>query len=447
MTQIFLVRHGQSEGNLFRRVQGQTDVELTADGRAQLPYLTKRFAETPLAAVYTSPLRRAEETAAAIVGGWDIPVFADKRLIEMCFGAWEMRPWGEVNLESPELKRAFLHDPDRWHVPGSEAHTAVQKRMLAAMTDIARANDGKTVAVACHGMAIRAFLARILGVPSERIFEDVPLVNNTSVTLLRFENDTFSVLYVNDTTHLPAPPYTPFRENGKAGGPRCYDLRYRPFDPDAGQERYIACYRDAWRGAHGTTEGFDASACWLSAQLHSAEAPGCITEALVENEFAGILTLDERRGRERGIGWATVELEVGLDTFRVVDEEDPRKHQLHTERYTVPASTVEAIRKTKERGCRVIAVGTTSVRSLESAWDDATQAPIPRERASTNLFILPGYEFHVVDALITNFHVPRSTLMMLVSAFSTRDNIMKAYRHAIKHDYRLLSFGDAMFIH
>lgn len=116
MTQIFLVRHGQSEGNLFRRVQGQTDVELTADGRAQLPYLTKRFAETPLAAVYTSPLRRAEETAAAIVGGRDIPVFVDKRLIEMCFGAWEMRPWGEVNLESPELKRAFLHDPDRWSV-------------------------------------------------------------------------------------------------------------------------------------------------------------------------------------------------------------------------------------------------------------------------------------------------------------------------------------------
>ena len=210
MTQIFLVRHGQSEGNLFRRVQGQTDVELTADGKAQLPYLTKRFAETPLAAVYTSPLRRAEETAAAIVGGRDIPVFVDKRLIEMCFGAWEMRPWGEVNLESPELKRAFLHDPDRWHVPGSEAHTAVQKRMLAAMTDIARANDGKTVAVASHGMAIRAFLACILGVPSERIFDGVPLVNNTSVTLLRFENDTFSVLYVNDTT-----PRRRIRPSGK----------------------------------------------------------------------------------------------------------------------------------------------------------------------------------------------------------------------------------------
>lgn len=219
MTQIFLVRHGQSEGNLFRRVQGQTDVELTADGKAQLPYLTKRFAETPLAAVYTSPLRRAEETAAAIVGGRDIPVFADKRLIEMCFGAWEMRPWGEVNLESPELKRAFLHDPDPLACAGQRGAHRGAKAHACRHDGHCPRERRKTVAVACHGMAIRAFLARILGVPSERIFEGVPLVNNTSVTLLRFENDTFSVIYVNDTTHLPAPPYTPFRENGKAGGP------------------------------------------------------------------------------------------------------------------------------------------------------------------------------------------------------------------------------------
>lgn len=303
MTQIFLVRHGQSEGNLFRRVQGQTDVPLTADGRAQLPYLQRRFAEISLAAIYTSPLRRAQETAAAMRGGRDIPVMIEPRLIEMSFGAWEMRPWGEVNLEHPELKEAFLHDPDRWHVEGSETHAAVQERMLAAMTDIARANDGKTVGVACHGMAIRAFLARILGVPSAQISERVPLVDNTSVTLLRFENDAFSLEFVNDTTHLPAPPYTPFREKTPANGQRCYDLRYRPFDLEAGRERYIEAYRDAWRCAHGTTEGFDAAACYLSAQLHNAEAPGCITEALLGDEFAGLLTLDERRGRERGLGW------------------------------------------------------------------------------------------------------------------------------------------------
>ena len=157
------------------------------------------------------------------------------------------------------------------------------------------------------------------------------------------------------------------------------------------------------------------------------------------------------RLRERGIGWATVELEVGLDTFRVVDEDDPEKHHIHTEFYTVPLSTVDAVNAAHAAGGRVIAVGTTSVRSLESAWDTEADggrgALRAREREATSLYILPGYEFHVVDALITNFHVPRSTLMMLVSAFSTRENILAAYQHAIDERYRLLSFGDAMFLH
>lgn len=152
------------------------------------------------------------------------------------------------------------------------------------------------------------------------------------------------------------------------------------------------------------------------------------------------------RLRKQGVGWETVELEVGLDTFRIVDEDDPEKHVIHTERYSVPARTVDAIAATRERGGRVVAVGTTSVRSLESAWDAEAGIVTPREREATSLYLLPGSEFHVVDALVTNFHVPRSTLMMLVSAFSTREHIMAAYRHAIAERYRLLSFGDAMFI-
>ena len=152
------------------------------------------------------------------------------------------------------------------------------------------------------------------------------------------------------------------------------------------------------------------------------------------------------RLRKQGVGWETVELEVGLDTFRIVDEDDPEKHAIHTERYSVPARTVDAIAATRERGGRVVAVGTTSVRSLESAWDAEAGIVTPREREATSLYLLPGSEFHVVDALVTNFHVPRSTLMMLVSAFSTRENIMAAYRHAIAERYRMLSFGDAMFI-
>ena len=150
--------------------------------------------------------------------------------------------------------------------------------------------------------------------------------------------------------------------------------------------------------------------------------------------------------QEAGVRWETVELEVGLDTFRVVDEEDPEQHAMHTEFYTVPQRTVDAIQQTHEKGGRVVAVGTTSVRSLESAWDEEAGALTPRAREATSLYILPGYKFHVIDGLITNFHVPRSTLMMLVSAFSTRENIMAAYQHAIDERYRMLSFGDAMLI-
>lgn len=152
------------------------------------------------------------------------------------------------------------------------------------------------------------------------------------------------------------------------------------------------------------------------------------------------------RLREKGVGWETVELEVGLDTFRIVDEDDPERHVIHTEFYTVPRRTADAVNEARERGGRVVAVGTTSVRSLESAWDAEAGRLVPKDREATSLYILPGYEFHAVDALITNFHVPRSTLMMLVSAFSTRDNIMAAYAHAVAERYRMLSFGDAMLI-
>lgn len=150
--------------------------------------------------------------------------------------------------------------------------------------------------------------------------------------------------------------------------------------------------------------------------------------------------------KQKGVRWETVELEVGLDTFRLVDEDDPEKHKIHTELYTVPQRTADVVAQTKANGGRVIAVGTTSVRSLESAWDAEAGAVTARDREATSLYILPGYHYNVVDGLITNFHVPRSTLMMLVSAFSTRENVMRAYQHAVQDRYRFFSFGDAMLI-
>ena len=123
------------------------------------------------------------------------------------------------------------------------------------------------------------------------------------------------------------------------------------------------------------------------------------------------------RLKANGVRWETVELEVGLDTFRIVDEDDPTKHKMHTEFYTVPQATVDAINETHAAGGRVIAVGTTSTRSLESAWDPQANggegAITARDRDATSLYLLPGSTFHVIDGLITNFHVPKSTLMKL----------------------------------
>jgi S-adenosylmethionine:tRNA ribosyltransferase-isomerase len=146
-----------------------------------------------------------------------------------------------------------------------------------------------------------------------------------------------------------------------------------------------------------------------------------------------------------GVSLQAVELDVGLDTFRPVTEEDPRDHEIHTEHFRVPAATSEAVNATRAGAGRVVAVGTTSVRALESAYDPEEGAVMTTE-GCTSLFITPGYRFEAVDAMITNFHVPRSTLMMMVSAFAGRELIMEAYEEAIRQRYRFLSFGDAMLI-
>jgi S-adenosylmethionine:tRNA ribosyltransferase-isomerase len=148
---------------------------------------------------------------------------------------------------------------------------------------------------------------------------------------------------------------------------------------------------------------------------------------------------------EAGTHLARVELDVGLDTFRPVTEERAEDHHIHTEHFRVPAYTADAIAECRERGGRVVAVGTTTVRALETAYSDEAGAVVATE-GSSSLFILPGYRFRTVDALVTNFHVPRSTLMMMVSAFAGRDPIMRAYETAVAERYRFLSFGDAMLI-
>ncbi len=146
---------------------------------------------------------------------------------------------------------------------------------------------------------------------------------------------------------------------------------------------------------------------------------------------------------ERGIGRAFVTLHVGAGTFQPVRVDDLSEHRMHSETLSVPPGTCRRVDETRARGGRVVAVGTTAVRALETAAASGTLRPYDGE---TDLFITPGYRFRVVDALITNFHMPETTLFMLVCAFGGRERMLAAYRHAIARGYRFFSYGDAMMI-
>ncbi|WP_099611891.1 tRNA preQ1(34) S-adenosylmethionine ribosyltransferase-isomerase QueA [Vibrio fujianensis] len=217
---------------------------------------------------------------------------------------------------------------------------------------------------------------------------------------IHFSAQTPVLEILNHIGHMPLPPYID-----------------RP-DEEADKERYQTVYNQKPGAVAAPTAG-----------LH-------FDQALLEQIKA------------KGVEFAYVTLHVGAGTFQPVRVENIQDHHMHAEYVEVPQEVVEAIAATKARGGRIIAVGTTSVRSLESAAQDALKkgtALVPFF-GDTDIFIFPGYQYQLVDGLITNFHLPESTLIMLVSAFAGYEHTMAAYRHAVAQQYRFFSYGDAMFI-
>ena len=162
---------------------------------------------------------------------------------------------------------------------------------------------------------------------------------------------------------------------------------------------------------------------------------------------AGLHFTDELMAKikEKGIQIEYVTLHIGLGTFRPMSVEKIEDHHMHSEWFKMDEDTALRLNKAKEEGKRIVAVGTTSTRTLEAIYTKYNKFVATQEE--TNIFIFPGYKFKAIDALITNFHLPKSTLVMLVSAFSTRENVLNAYEEAVKNQYRFFSFGDSMFIH
>lgn len=230
------------------------------------------------------------------------------------------------------------------------------------------------------------------------------LEDDTVVTLASRENAMWRLRFdgvvsevLNRLGHTPLPPYID-----------------RP-DEAADRERYQTIYADRPGAVAAPTAG-----------LH-------FDQALMD------------RLQRQGIETAFLTLHVGAGTFQPVRVEDLNAHRMHGERFVIEPSVVDAVARTRRRGGRIVAIGTTTVRALESAADNQGQlSPMDSE---TQLFIQPGFRFRVVDALITNFHLPESTLLMLVCAFAGYDEVLRAYAHAVRERYRFFSYGDAMLMH
>ena len=206
MTKLYLIRHAEAEGNLYRIAQGQYNSILTDRGWRQVRALEQRFRDVPIDAVYSSDLYRTCATASALFQSKGLSLHRHPGLREIGVGDWEQRTWGEIARLWPEQMENFNHRLHLWHAEGAETPQQVLDRVLAAVREIASANDGRTVAVFSHGCAIRLLLAELQGIPLEQL-DRTPVGDNTAVSLLEAEGGTLRVVFRDDNSHLKTAAY------------------------------------------------------------------------------------------------------------------------------------------------------------------------------------------------------------------------------------------------
>lgn len=304
MTRIWLVRHAEAEGNLYRRIHGVTNSGLTELGKAQLAPLGERFRSVPLDAVYASDLRRARETAEALAGPKGLPVRVLPLLREVDMGAWEDKTWGWAARFDPEEFRALNRDPERFTVPGCERYEVSISRILEAVRTIARNHPGGQVAAVSHGCILRILMAHLLGVPPREIWS-VPHGDNTCVAELQVEDGEIRLLRYNDNSHLPEALSAFAREdwwkNEEALDGR--DLCFLPMEVASvrGGKTYLRRYRETWIASHGTDLGF--SDVYLTrARATAAQDPRAVLEVCSGETPCGMLELSPQQGAEEGFG-------------------------------------------------------------------------------------------------------------------------------------------------
>lgn len=305
MTKIYLIRHAEAEGNLYRRVQGQYDSLVTDRGWLQIQALTERFRDIPVDAVYASDLYRTMCTASAVYRTHGLPLQTDPGLREVKLGVWEDKPWGLVAREDRQQLTYFNTNDPRWKVAGGETFQELRERLLGTLTKLALRHDGQTIAVVSHGMALRNGMAALQGL-SVAQGAQVPHCDNTGISLVEYENGQWRVVFQNDNSHLPESLSTFAGQKWwKAGSGFWEDanLWYRPLELETDSGFYDQCRREAWETIHGSLANFDGEGFLADARRQVAASPQSLWQAMLGEEPAGLVQLDIPRARETKVGY------------------------------------------------------------------------------------------------------------------------------------------------
>ena len=349
MTTIYVIRHAEAEGNLYRIVQGQHNSFITPRGHRQIACLAERFKNVHLDALYSSDLRRTVTTAGAITKYHELELRLTPRLREINLGVCEGMSFGDMYRFDPVQMDNFNNDPAQWCAPGAESFAECTVRIVSAVTEIAVKNEGKTVAVVSHGMAIRSLLAYILNVKSRDI-PSLPHGDNTAVSKLIYDKGSFTVEYYNDNSHLPPELSTFARQSWwkkETRGEDPNNLYYEPLDPNSEGELYKEFYAASWRAAHGDLKGFNAETYLASARLHYAADKRAILKAYRSNgELAGLVETDPERSKGAGIGWVSLVIGRAITNYEMLGREKIRLH--------VSSKNVNAVRFYENLGFTVL---------------------------------------------------------------------------------------------
>ena len=303
MTRIYLIRHAEAEGNLYRRVHGQFDANITMLGRRQVAALAERFRYTPIDALWSSDLTRTQSTASAVLKYHPcLTVHTTAALREVDVGLWEDTPWGEIARAYPEQYHNFNRDPERWSVPGGERFDAPVERMRRALLDLAAAYPGKTVAAVSHAYAIRALASRLMG----KDFAQLPFGDNTAVTTVLAENGALTLEQYADASHLG--DLSTFAHQGLAGNHmgKKADGRFVPMALPGERELYTRAYSETWTASHGSLRGFAPALYLHSAAQRVLEDPQCLAKIYYGDDLAGLIELDPDRGSDENAGWISL---------------------------------------------------------------------------------------------------------------------------------------------